>query len=205
MMTKVKLCGLTQERDILCANALLPAYIGFVFAPKSRRCISPEEAAALKRRLDPRIAAVGVFVDAPLAQIVRLLREGVIDMAQLHGAESEDDIAALRAAAHKPIIKAFQITGPADVAAARASTADLVLLDSQTAGSGTAFDWKLIQTIDRPFFLAGGLDETNVGAAIQALHPYAVDVSSGIETNGAKDPIKMRNFVCAAKERNLES
>lgn len=202
-MTKIKLCGLSRSCDMEAANALRPDHIGFVFAPKSRRYITAELAAELKRRLDPAIHAVGVFVDECPETVAALLNSGTIDMAQLHGSESEEYIHRLRTRTEKLILKAFRIETEQDIAAAQASSADLVLLDSG-AGTGTAFDWNLIQHIQRPYLLAGGLDPDNVASAIQRLHPYGVDVSSGIETGGLKDKNKMAAFVAAVRKEDLK-
>ena len=198
-MTKIKLCGLKRPQDIQAANELLPAYIGFVFAPKSRRYVHPDRAEELRRMLNPGIIPVGVFVNETPETVAALLDRGIIDIAQLHGKEDEAYIRRLRQLTKKPLIQAFRIDTPADVAAAQASTADYVLLDSGTGGTGTCFDWSLLQNIQRPYFLAGGLTPENVGGAVATLHPYAVDVSSGIETDGAKDKEKMTQFVRAVR------
>ena len=198
-MTRIKLCGLTRPCDIEWANALMPDYIGFVFAQKSKRYVSPERAKALREGLDSNIRAVGVFVNEAPEAVADLLNTGVIDMAQLHGGEDEEYIKALRGLTDKPLIKAFRVDGPADLEKARRSSADYVLLDNGAGGTGTAFDWALLKGFDRPYFLAGGLGPGNVRQAIMALDPFAVDVSSGIETNGAKDYMKMTAFVNAAR------
>jgi phosphoribosylanthranilate isomerase len=198
-MTKIKLCGLSRPCDIEWANALMPDYIGFVFAQKSKRYVSPERAKALREGLDSNIRAVGVFVNEAPEAVADLLNTGVIDMAQLHGGEDEEYIKALRGLTDKPLIKAFRVDGPADLEKARRSSADYVLLDNGAGGTGTAFDWALLKGFDRPYFLAGGLGPGNVRQAIMALDPFAVDVSSGIETNGAKDYMKMTAFVNAAR------
>lgn len=198
-MTKVKLCGLTRPQDIQAANELLPDYIGFVFAPKSRRYVTPEQAAELRGLLNPNLTAVGVFVNEPPKTVAELLDRGVIDIAQLHGTEDEEYISTLRALTDKPLIKAFRIDTEQDIAAAENSTADYVLLDSGNGGTGTVFDWSLIRRLKRPYFLAGGLTADNVGGAVASLHPYAVDVSSGIETGGVKDETKMTRFVHAVR------
>ncbi len=203
-MTKIKLCGLSQLCDIEVANGLKPDYIGFVFASKSKRYVTYEKAAELKDQLSPEIQAGGVFVDENPETVTEILNKGVIDIAQLHGGEDEDYIKRLRQRTDKPIIKAFRIETANDIETAEQSTADYILLDSG-AGTGTVFDWELIQNIKRPYFLAGGLGVDNVGSAIEVLHPYAVDVSSGIETNGIKDKTKMAAFVTAVrKEINHE-
>ncbi|MBR1820644.1 MAG: phosphoribosylanthranilate isomerase [Clostridia bacterium] len=198
-MTRIKLCGLTRPCDIEAANELMPEYIGFVFAKKSRRYVSPEGAAALKARLNPAIQAVGVFVNAPVEFIAQLLAKGVIDVAQLHGSEDAAYIENLRALTDKPIIQAFRVSDAADLERARASAADDILLDNGAGGTGAAFDWALVGEMDRPYFLAGGLSPKNAGEAVKALRPFAVDVSSGIETDGLKDPDKMRAFVAAVR------
>lgn len=198
-MTKIKLCGLSRPQDIQAANELRADYIGFVFAPGSRRYVSPRQALTLKSLLSPQIHAVGVFVYEEIEKVARLLNSGVIDMAQLHGGEDENYIRRLRGLTGKPIIQAFRITSDRDVLRAESSIADHVLLDSG-AGTGTTFDWALIRQIKRPYFLAGGLDIHNVKSAVDQLEPYAVDVSSGIETGGVKDPAKMAAFVAAVRK-----
>ena len=197
-MTKIKLCGLSRPCDIGAANELKPDYIGFVFAPKSKRYVTPEKAMELKQMLLPEIQSVGVFVNEKPETVVKLLQDGTIDIAQLHGAEDEEYIIQLRQLTDKPIIKAFRIETASDIEKALQSTADYLLLDSG-AGTGTVFDWKLIQNIKRPYFLAGGLDADNAAEAVNTLRPYALDVSSGIETSGLKDKSKMAAFVCAVR------
>ena len=197
-MTKVKLCGLSRECDIAAVNELRPDLVGFVFAKKSKRYVSPERAAQLRALLAPGILAAGVFVNEPVESVAGLLDRGVIDVAQLHGSEDDAYIASLRALTDKPIFRAFKIKSEDDLPAIESCTADLVLLDSG-AGTGKTFDWSLVQSVRRPYFLAGGLDPENVADAIAALHPYGVDVSSGIETDGVKDEVKMAAFVAAAR------
>lgn len=198
-MTKIKLCGLSRPCDIEAANELKPDYIGFVFAPKSRRYVTYKKAEELKSLLSPDIEAVGVFVNEPPPNVATLLKKGIIDIAQLHGDEDEDYIAELRLLTDKTIIKAFRIKTANDIKILEQSTADDILLDSG-AGTGTVFDWELLKSIQRPYFLAGGLDARNVASAIKTLHPYAVDVSSGIETDGVKDKTEMAAFVAAVRK-----
>ena len=199
-MTKIKLCGLSRPCDIRAANELLPDYIGFVFAPKSRRYVSPEKAAELKRMLDPGIRAVGVFVDEKPQVIEALVSRGVIDAVQLHGREDEDYIQDLRKRlGNTLIIQAFSIRSERDVKRAEESSADLILADSPGGGTGEVFDWTLLRKIRRPYFLAGGLNPDNAGDAVNALAPYGVDVSSGIETDGYKDREKMEKFVLTVR------
>ena len=199
---KIKLCGLTRPCDIEAVNELQPDYIGFVFAKKSRRYVSPEKAEELKAMLAPGIQAVGVFVNEEPEQIVSLLEAGTIDVAQLHGQEGEREIRRLRELTDHPLIQAFRIDTEQDVERANDSTADYVLLDSGAGGTGTVFDWDLLQAIRRPYFLAGGLDTENLGTVKAKLNPYGVDVSSGIETDGYKDKKKMTAFVAAARKED---
>ena len=201
-MTKIKLCGMKRVIDVQTANALKADYIGFVFWQKSKRFISEEDAVALKAILDPEIAAVGVFVDEKPETIAGLLNRGIIDIAQLHGNEDEDYIRQLRSLTDKPLIKAFRIREAKDLEAAVICSAESVLLDAGK-GEGIAFDWKLIRDFSRPYFLAGGLNPENVSEAIVQLHPYAVDVSSGIESSGLKDAKKMAAFVKAVRKETL--
>lgn len=198
-MTKIKFCGLSRPCDIEAANELRPEYIGFVFAPKSKRYVTPEKATELKKLLSPKIQAVGVFVNEMSERIAYLLNNGIIDIAQLHGNEDEEYVQMLRQLTDKPIIKAFRIEAERDIADVERCITDYVLLDSG-AGTGTVFDWKLIQNMNRPYFLAGGLSLDNVGNAVNMLHPYAVDVSSGIETDGLKDGEKMAAFVATVRK-----
>lgn len=202
-MTKIKLCGILRPCDIELVNALKPDYIGFVFAKGSKRCISVKDAAVLKSKLEKQIQAVGVFVDESVETVAALLNNKIIDAAQLHGNEDENYITGLRKLTDKPIIKAFRMETACDSSAIEECKADMVLLDSG-AGSGETFDWNKLSGIKRPYFLAGGLDAENVKAAMEKLHPYAVDVSSGIETKGMKDKEKMTAFVTAVRTRNEE-
>lgn len=198
-MTKIKLCGLTRPEDIAAANALEPDFVGFVFAPKSRRYVTGEQAGTLRKQLSPTIQAVGVFVDEEPERVAALLEAGIIDLAQLHGREDEGYLERLRALTEKPIIQAFPTKTPKDLERAQSSLADYILLDSG-AGTGITFDWGLLTSVRRPYFLAGGLGPDNVVQAIRTLHPWGVDVSSGIETGGVKDFHKMAAFVAAVRK-----
>ena len=198
-MTKIKLCGLTRSCDIEYVNELLPEYIGFVFAPKSRRYISPEKAEVLREHLDDRITPVGVFVDEKIEVIADLIKRKIIDIVQLHGNESKQYITDLRRVIDCPVIKAFRIESEADIVSANNSFADYVLLDSG-GGTGKVFDHSLLKDIARPYFLAGGLTPENVETAIKQLAPFAVDASSSLETDGFKDKIKMTAFVNAVRK-----
>ncbi len=192
-MVKVKFCGLTRPCDIDAVNELMPDYVGFVFWPKSKRCITPENALSLRKSLSGEIITVGVFVDES-PRVIADMAGGIIDMIQLHGHEDSEYISHLRTITHAKIIQAFRIKSADDVMRAEKSMADFVLLDAGM-GTGKLFDWSLIRGINRPYFLAGGLDAHNVKEAVKTLSPYAVDVSSGIETDGHKDRVKMSAFI----------
>ncbi len=191
--TKVKMCGLRRETDIEYANKLLPHYVGYVFARKSKRYISPEQASKLTRLLDERITPVGVFVDEPIENVIGLVKSGTIKAVQLHGNENEEYVARLKKE-DIFVIKAFIVRSESDILRANDSPADLVLLDAGM-GDGKQFDYRLLGGMKRKYFLAGGLDKNNVNDAIRKLAPYAVDVSSGIETDGVKDFDKMKEFM----------
>lgn len=200
-MTRIKICGLQSEDDISYANELKPDYIGFVFLQGRRRYVSPTKAAHLRQLLDPSIPAVGVFVNEPVENVTALLQSGTIQIAQLHGQEDEAYLQELRKQCSQPVIKAFIIKTKDDMIKALAYPSDYLLLDNGL-GTGKTFDWSLIQDVDRPFFLAGGLNPENVGAAIELSHPFAVDVSSGVETEGKKDYEKMKAFIKAVRSLN---
>ena len=199
MSVRVKFCGLSRFSDIEAANELMPDYAGFVFWDKSRRYVTPENAEALRHELSPKIEAVGVFVDESPEIIAEICGRGIIGIIQLHGHENEEYISRLRTLTNKPVIKAFKVREAEDVMRAENCTADFVMLDSGM-GTGKVFDWSLLAGITRPYFLAGGLDAGNVREAVSRLRPYAVDVSSGIETGGVKDRMKMSEFIAALRE-----
>lgn len=196
---KVKLCGLRRPEEIAFANEAGPDCVGFVFTPKSRRAVTAETAKSLRGKLNSGIIPVGVFVNQSVELVSRLLNEGIIDWAQLHGQEDEAYLTALRRLTRKPILQAFRVEKPGDVERAVASTADGILLDNGAGGTGETFDWALVRDCTRPFFLAGGLTPENVAGAIAQVRPYGVDTSSGVETAGWKDREKMQRFVQAAR------
>ena len=195
-MTKIKFCGMKTLDDIFAANEIFPEYVGFVFAQKSKRYVTPAQAEKFRAALSKKILAVGVFVNEKISTVAELLNNGIIDAAQLHGNEDNAYIKNLRALTVKPIIKAFLID-----AVSEESLADFILIDSG-AGSGKTFDWRQIN-FKREYFLAGGLTPENVGEAIKLLKPFAVDVSSGIETDGRKDFKKMATFAEVVRRKNL--
>lgn len=192
-MVKVKLCGLKRLCDIEWANEVVPDYAGFVFVGRKRR-VTDELAASLRHHLRPEIQAVGVFQNEDIYHIADLVRRGTIQLVQLHGSEDEAYIRELRNIISVPVIQAVSLDRKEQLEAVRLSSADYVLLDHGTGGTGQTFDWSLLSYVHHPFFLAGGLRPENVEQAL-AYHPFAVDVSSGIETDGVKDYEKIKQFM----------
>ena len=193
---KIKICGLFRDCDIDYVDEAKPDFIGFVFA-KSRRQVSVEWAEIMRSRLSSDIKSVGVFVNEPLVNVAKLLNNNIIEMAQLHGDENENYIKELKSLTltNKPIIKAVRVLSQNDIEAAQHTLADFLLLDNGTGGTGESFDWSLVSHVKKPFFLAGGLKIDNIEQAIATTNPYAVDLSSGVETDGLKDQDKILEIV----------
>lgn len=195
-MSKIKICGLKRQEDIQAVNIAKPDFCGFVIeVPKSARCVSRDQARELAAALDPEILPVGVFVNAPAELAAQLLNEGTLAIAQLHGKEDEAYIRSLRELTDKPLIQAFSVRTTEDIRRACASTADYILLDQGSGGTGKTFDWSLVNGMERPFFLAGGLSVENLEQAVRELNPWAVDLSSSLEVDGKKDAGKIRRAV----------
>lgn len=195
-MVKIKICGLKRLEDIKIVNKYNPDYIGFVFADTKRK-VSHELAKQLKNKLNSHIVSVGVFVDAPKEEILKLYDEKIIDIAQLHGLESEEYIIDLKEKTNYElkIIKAIEMSKDINLLNYVSSNADYLLLDSGK-GSGKTFDWKLIRKdLKKEFFLAGGLNNKNIKEAIEEFNPYAVDLSSSLEINGFKDENKIKEIM----------
>ena len=200
-MTAVKFCGMMRPEDIEACNRLMPEYAGFVFWDMSRRHVSRDEAGVLIAGLDRKVTPVGVFRDQPLPDITAAAETG-IRMVQLHGSEDQEFIDQVKDRTGLPVIKAFTVTDAESVRDSLRIRSDRIMFDSG-AGSGVRSDWSLLRYVEAPYFLAGGLDAGNVEEAIKELHPYAVDVSSGIETGGRKDPAKMEGFMEAVRRADL--
>ena len=199
-MSRIKICGLRRPEDIAAVNEARPDYCGFIVEyPKSRRSIDRTTLRELVRGLREKIIPVGVFVNAPKELVAELLEEGTIQIAQLHGQENEDYIRQLKIMTDQLLIKAFSIKTEEDVKRAIRSEADYILLDQGAGGTGETFDWSLVPSIKRPWFLAGGLGCDNLETAIKMLHPWAVDLSSSVETDGHKDPDKILEAVYAVR------
>jgi phosphoribosylanthranilate isomerase len=198
---KIKLCGMFRDCDIDYVNEAMPDYVGFiVMFPKSHRNVDIETARRLKARLDPKIKSVAVSVNAPVEELARFANEGIADLLQLHGSEDNAYIERLRTLTGAPLIKAGKITSAQDIERIQALGADYLLLDGGT-GSGELFDHSLIDRskINTPFFLAGGLTPENIAEAARAVMPFAVDMSSGIETDRVKDREKILAAVKAIR------
>ena len=195
-MVKIKICGIKRLEDIEIVNRYKPDYIGFVFAD-SKRKVSHDLAKELRNNLDSDIIPVGVFVDSPQDEILKLFDEGIIEIAQLHGSESEQFILDLKKKTNGElkIINAIEMTQEVDLLEYNDSNSDYLLLDSGK-GSGKTFDWSLIRKdIKKEFFLAGGLNSENVTQAIDEFNPYAIDLSSSLETDGFKDENKIKEIM----------
>jgi phosphoribosylanthranilate isomerase len=197
-MTLVKLCGMRSERDVHEAAEAGADAIGMVLTPGFRRSVGLGDAAKMARLIPKGVMSVGVFVDSPAEEVAFMAGSLGLKAVQLHGSESDGYISRLRGMTDAAIIKSFIVRSAEDIRKAGFSSADLILLDGGM-GSGKAFDTSLLSLMGREYILAGGLTPDSVSEAVIKLHPYAVDVSSGIETDGAKDPEKMRAFVRGAK------
>lgn len=196
-MSAIKICGLTRIEDIQSVNQYKPDYIGFVFA-KSKRQISIQKAEQLKKQLSTDIKAVGVFVNETQQNIVSIVQKGMIDIVQLHGQETEQDIQSLQKEISIPIIKAISVKTAQDILSWQYTKADYLLFDNSTGGSGKTFDWAVIPNIQKPYFIAGGLTIENIPFVLKK-HPFALDVSSGAETNGFKDSKKIADIIKMVK------
>lgn len=191
---KVKICGLYRNEDIEYINTYHPDYCGFIINfPKSHRNITIDRLKQLSPMVDPSIKRVGVFVNEDVDVVISLLKENWIDMAQLHGQEDEAYIQTIKREVNKPILKFFKIQTKDDIQKAVSSCADYILLDNGT-GTGQAFDWRMLENIPRDYFLAGGINLQNVKQAMQ-YHPYALDISSGVETDKKKDANKIKEII----------
>ncbi len=202
-MTKIKICGLSRREDIESVNMVSPDYIGFIMGfPKSHRNITIERAKTLRAGLKEGIQVVGVFVDAEISMIVDACAQKVIDVIQLHGREDIRYIERLKAVlasveVQAKIIKAIQVKSKEDLALIKEVPADMILLDAGM-GDGKLFSQEqmdLLKSVNRDYFLAGGLNPENVSELLESLHPFGVDVSSGVETEKKKDRKKIRRFV----------
>jgi len=190
-MKKIKICGLKRREDIEYVNKYQPDYIGFVFAGKKRK-LTYNQAVDFKKYLASSIQVVGVFVNEDISFVEKLVREHVIDLVQLHGQEDQKYIQALKEKVDVPIIKAIQIKN--EDSFNEHYDVDYYLYDHGTGGTGESFDWSMLKEIDKPVFLAGGINLLNIDDALKK-NVYALDVSSGVETDGFKDEEKIKKIV----------
>jgi phosphoribosylanthranilate isomerase len=195
----VKICGITNEDDALLAVALGADAVGFVFAPSPRQ-IAVARAHDIARRLPPEVLTVGVFRDEAPERVVEAVAAAGLKAAQLHGHETPEVTWRVHQGV-RFVIQAFP-AGSAALERAAEHGADVILVDSRSPGSGTVFDWTLVDQapLDARVLLAGGLNASNVAAAIERVKPWGVDVSTGVERlPGKKDPVKLRAFIEAAR------
>lgn len=210
MNTAVKICGIREPESLKSAIAAGARFIGFVFYPPSPRFVARETAKELALMLPTGVKAVGLFVDPLDADLEQVLGHVQMDMIQLHGSETRERVAEIKARFAMPVMKALAVSSAKDIenAAQYEAVADWVLFDAKAAegnlpgGTGKNFDWSLLQgkAFQTPWMLSGGLNADNVVEALSMLHPAAVDVSSGVESaRGVKDPAKIRAFIEAVK------
>lgn len=215
---KVKMCGISKVETIPAVVEAKPDYMGLVFAP-SKRQVTVDQAKTLVEELhrgyaqkygsdtehdkNDTIKTVGVFVNETVDNLVTIANEANLDAVQLHGDEDETFIQSLKERTNVEVWKAIQIRSAADVEKWIDSSADMLLFDAyhkdERGGTGEVFDWSSLDTFERPFMLAGGIDSTNVARAIRTVRPYGIDISSGIETNGVKDDEKITAFTKIVK------
>ena len=188
-MTKIKICGLSTKEAVETAVSAGADYIGFVFAP-SKRQVTLEQATELAKLIPSDVKKIGVFVSPSRTELLEAIEKVGLDLVQVHSRVADDLFDDLPCAS----IQAVQVDGNGHVPS---SQADYLLFDAPVAGSGQTFDWGQLDTTElaQPFFIAGGLNEDNVARAIQHFTPFAVDVSSGVETDGQKDHEKIIRFI----------
>ncbi|MBM3925333.1 MAG: phosphoribosylanthranilate isomerase [SAR202 cluster bacterium] len=220
-MVKVKVCGLMRPEDAVVAAQAGADFLGIVFVPGRRRRVTTQQARAIVDAVrttgpNPTHKIVGLFADQPLEEINRTINEAGLDMAQLCGKESLDYCGKVEAG----IIKVFHVPAGIDIGPAAHALSEKIspyikaghtvtldrLVEGLQGGTGEAFDWVIaarVADLGHRFILAGGLTPSNVSQAIAAVHPWGVDVSSGIETNGVKDTTKIKSFIAEARRASV--
>ena len=196
-MARVKICGINSPEDVEIVNELKPDYVSFAFY-KNKRQVTYEKARKLKQLLDKDIRVIGVFVDENTNVVASAANDDLLDVIEFHGNEGPGEIERIKAFTSKPIIQGFRIRSRADVEIALDSHADSILMYSDSE-CGVPMDWKLLTNVTRPYFLAGGLNADNIEKAIKICHPFAVSVTTGVETDGIKDREKMAAFIKIAR------
>jgi len=199
-LIKVKICGVKREEDIEYVNRYKPDYVGFVFS-KSKRQVNLEQAKMLLKNLDSHIKSVGVFVDEALEYVYNISKNLSLDVIQFHGLENEEYMGHFK---EFTLWKALKVESGKDVLNLNYKYAKGIVLDNKTAGSGKSFPWCIARDIEveKDLILAGGINEENVETAVSIVNPDIVDVSSGVESQGYKDPYKIKRFIW--KVRNIK-
>lgn len=199
---KVKMCGMRRIEDIAYANEVRPDAIGYIFFKKSKRYVTGKQARSLDQNLNQTIQSVGVFVNETIKNVVEIAKEVPLDVIQLHGDEDLDYIKDLKTKIEIPIWKAVRVKETKDIKEAEQLPVDRLLLDTFTeediyGGTGKVMNYDLIpkEGISKPFFIAGGLHRKNIKEIIEKVHPYGIDISSGIESDGHKDLTKMKEIM----------
>lgn len=200
---KVKMCGMKRVEDIAYANEVRPDAIGYIFFKKSKRYVTADQARDLDQKLDQKIKSVGVFVNETIENVVEIAKKVPLDIIQLHGDEDLDYINDLKTKIDLPLWKAVRVKDTLDIKKAEQLPVDRLLLDTFTeekdmyGGTGKVMNYELIpeEGISKPFFIAGGLHRNNIKEIIEKVHPYGIDISSGIETDGYKDLTKMKEIM----------
>jgi len=204
-MTRIKICGITNKKDALAAAGLGIDMLGFVFYEKSKRYVKPSVVCDIASDIPPAMGRVGIFVDEERESVLKTAIDGCLNMLQFHGDETPEYCASMRG--EYKVIKAFRIKDRQSLKTINDYDVDYYLLDtydkSEKGGTGTLFDWKIIQDFEflKPVIISGGITPDNVGKAIRELAPYGVDVSTGVETSpGIKDHSLMKKFVENARK-----
>lgn len=201
-MSKIKICGMQTARDIDITNELMPDFVGFIMGEeeKFRRQIPPDKAYSFRERLNPLVKSVGVFVNEPIDFVADMCNNDIIDLVQLHGQEDDDYILRLSNIVPTPVIKAVHARTSQQIQQAQGLHCTYLLLDTaykdKAGGGGKSFNWDIIpQRLEKPFFLAGGINAHNIQQAIQSFAPYCIDLSSSVETDGFKDREKVKEVI----------
>lgn len=204
---RIKICGLTCKEDIEAVNLWKPDYAGFVFAPGKRQ-VTVEKAMELRQHFHGEISVAGVFVHNPIPEIVSLVNKKIITMIQLHGEEDSTYIERLKQSlpTYIPVIKAIRVRKKEDILQGETFPVDYLLFDSYVrdvkGGTGTSFDWDLIPLVTKPWFLAGGINQANLEKAMKT-DAFCLDVSSSVETNGRKDPEKIKEIIRRIRSESI--
>ena len=200
---KVKMCGMRRKEDIAYANEVKPDAVGYIFFPKSKRYVTGQQAKELDQNLDQNILSVGVFVNETIEKVAEIADQVPLDVIQLHGDEDQTYIEQLKQQTDKEIWKAVRVKDTKDIKEAEKLSVDRLLLDAFTeekdmyGGTGKVMNYDLIpkKGISKPFFIAGGLHSKNIKEITEKVHPYGIDISCGIETNGYNDLNKMKEIM----------